>query len=249
MRKKIYSKFDKHEINALPRVLFEGRIITILSPGETDKAVDYLLDSDILGFDTETRPIFHKGRAHKVSLLQVSNRNTCFLFRLNHTGFTPAIKRLLEDTAVTKIGLSWHDDLLGLHRLGEFTPGNFVELQTLAPEVGIEDKSLQKLYANLFHQKISKAQRLTNWESDILKDNQKLYAATDAWTCIQIYDELKKLLETRNFDLVVVPDPAPVKKTVDAVSTIDTAAAKVVRNEDIITESRTKNKNKKNEQL
>lgn len=247
MRKKIYSKFDKHEINALPRVLFEGRIITILSPGETEKAVDYLLDSDILGFDTETRPVFRKGKGHKVSLLQVSNRDTCFLFRLNHTGFTPAIKRLLEDTAITKIGLSWHDDLLGLHRLGDFVPGSFVELQTLAPEVGIEDKSLQKLYANLFHQKISKAQRLTNWESDILKDSQKLYAATDAWTCIQIYEELKRLIKTHDFELIVVPDPEPVRKRMEAASTV--VDAESVSVEPSVTVSHTKNKNKENEQL
>ena len=214
MKKKIFNKFDKHAINELPRVLFPGRIVTILTPGETEKAVNYLLDSDILGFDTETRPVFRRGKQNKVSLLQVCNREICFLFRLNRTGLTRAIIRLLEDTRVTKIGLSWHDDLLGLHKLGDFEAGSFVELQNLAPKIGIEDKSLQKIYANLFHQKISKSQRLTNWEADVLKDSQKLYAATDAWTCIQIYDELQRLISTREYELEKVTELVPEEKTI-----------------------------------
>ena len=124
----LFKKFDKREITGLPKVLFQGRIITIITPGETEKAVDYLLSQKILGFDTETRPSFKKGQRYEVSLLQVSTHDTCFLFRLNLTGITPAIIRLLEDKKVVKVGLSWHDDLLQLHRRAEFKAGNFVEL-------------------------------------------------------------------------------------------------------------------------
>ena len=182
--------------------MFQGRIITIITSGETEKAVDYLLSQKILGFDTETRPSFKKGQRYEVSLLQVSTHDTCFLFRLNLTGITPAIIRLLEDKKVVKVGLSWHDDLLQLHRRAEFKAGNFVELQDVAEKFGIEDKSLQKLYANLFHMKISKAQRLSNWEQTVLRDAQKLYAATDAWTCIKIYEELQRLSRDGDYELV-----------------------------------------------
>ena len=168
MKRVIYNKFDKHSITALPSVTFPGRIVVIVSPGETEKAVDYLLSHDILGVDTETRPSFRRGEMHKVSLLQVSSRDICFLFRLNLTGITPAIKRLLEDTTVKKIGLSWHDDILMLKKREDFKPGLFIDLQDIVGSIGIEDKSLQKLYANIFGQKISKRQRLTNWENDIV---------------------------------------------------------------------------------
>lgn len=204
--KKIYNRFDKHAIGALPRVSFPGRIFTIVTEDDAEKAVAYLLDQDLLGVDTETRPAFRKGENFKVSLLQVSTRDTCFLFRLNLTGITPAIRRLLEDMRVPKIGLSWHDDLLGLQRRGKFKPGYFIDLQNLAPQLGIEDKSLQKLYANLFHLKISKAQRLTNWAADVLKDAQKMYAATDAWTCINLYEEMCRLLKTHDYTLEKVPE-------------------------------------------
>lgn len=206
MRKTIYNKFDKRAITALPLLKFPGRIIVVMSEGETEKAVSYLLSSDILGVDTETRPSFHKGEMHKVSLLQVSTRDTCFLFRLNYTGITPAIKRLLEDTTVKKIGLSWHDDILMLHKREDFVPGLFIDLQSLVGDLGIEDKSLQKLYANIFGQKISKRQRLTNWESDVLTEKQKMYAATDAWSCINLYEEIMRLKITGDYELLSVEE-------------------------------------------
>ncbi len=207
MRKNIYSKFDKKLISGLPTLEFPGRIISIISPQETDKAVDYLLSSDILGVDTETRPAFKRGEQHQVCLLQVSNRDTCFLFRLNHTGMTPKIKQLLEDTTVRKIGLSWHDDLRALEALHPFKPGLFIDLQDMVNDLGVEDLSLQKLYANFFHKKISKRQRLSNWEASVLSDKQKQYAAIDAWSCIHLYEEIMRLKTTHDYDLIAVPDP------------------------------------------
>lgn len=203
MFKTIYNKYDKAQISSLPVAQFPGRIIVILTPGETEKAVTYLLSQPILGFDTETRPSFKRGHQHKVSLLQVSTPDTCFLFRLNHTGLTPALINLLEDRTVKKIGLSWHDDVNSLNKIGEFKTGSFIDIQDLVRELGIEDLSLQKLYANLFNQKISKRQQLSNWEADILSDKQKMYAATDAWACIMIYEEIIRLKESGDYELII----------------------------------------------
>lgn len=203
MTKILYNKFDKSLIPSLPTVKFEGRIIVVVSAAEAEKAVDFLLSQPLLGVDTETRPSFKRGWQYKVALLQVATEDICFLFRLNHTGLSPAIIRFLEDSTTTKIGLSWHDDLNGLHRLGTFTPGYFIDLQDHVKEIGIEDLSLQKLYANMMGQKISKRQQLSNWERDILDEKQKSYAATDAWACLQLYKELKRLEQTKNYQLIV----------------------------------------------
>lgn len=187
-------------------MLFSGRIIVINTAAEAEKAVDYLMSQKILGIDTETRPSFKKGQTHNVALLQVSTHDTCFLFRLNLTGITPAIIRLLEDPSIPKIGLSLRDDINSLHKRADFHPGNFIDLQKHVCELGVEDLSLQKLYANFFHQKISKSVRLSNWESDVLSDRQKLYAATDAWACINIYEELCRLEKTGDYELVKIEE-------------------------------------------
>lgn len=206
MMKTIYNKFDKAKISTLPRVLFKGRIVVVLTERDADKAVRYLLSQPILGVDTETRPSFKKGEMHQVALLQVSSYDVCFLFRLNQLGLSPSVKRLLEDKQVPKIGLSLRDDLLSLHKLGDFNAGYFIDLQDHMREIGVEDLSLQKLYANFFAQKISKREQLTNWEADILQDKQKLYAATDAWSCIMLYEELQRLEQTGDYELIKVDD-------------------------------------------
>lgn len=192
--KTIFDKYDKEAINGLERALFQGRIEVVQSLYEAERAVKYLLSQHILGFDTETKPQFQRGHTSLVALLQVSSKDVCFLFRLNVLGMPDCIKRLLSDEGETlKIGLSWHDDLCGLRRRGEFHPGTFIEIQQIAKDMGLHDLSLQKLYANLMGKRISKTQRLSNWEADRLTDAQKQYAATDAWACIQLYEEMVRM--------------------------------------------------------
>lgn len=211
MKKTIYNKFDKATINTLPLVVFPGRITVVLNEYEAEQAVDYLLSCDILGVDTETRPVFRKGQNHKVALLQVATRDHCFLFRLNYLGLPRPLLRLLSNRDVPMIGLSWHDDLMSLHRREDFIPGWFIDIQDIIGNLGIEDKSLQKLYANLFNEKISKRQRLTNWEADVLTDKQKEYAAIDAWACINLYEEIMRLMATNDYDLIKVSEPQDVR--------------------------------------
>lgn len=204
--KTIYNRLDKEYIKDLPLVSFPGKIITVNSEREADKAVPFLLSKDILGLDTETRPSFKKGQQHKVSLLQVATEDICFLFRLNYIGMVTPVISLLSNTDVPMVGLSWHDDLAALQKRMEFKPGLFIDIQDIIGDIGIEDKSLQKLYANIFKQKISKRQRLTNWDADVLSDKQMSYAATDAWACVRLYKEILKLKETGDYSLIIKDD-------------------------------------------
>ena len=201
--RELHIKTDKNLIHELPRFVFEGRIIVIQSEAETVRAVKALRCSPILGIDTETRPTFRRGETHKVSLLQIADEHICFLFRLNEIGFPQPLVNLLADKEVLKVGLSLHDDFMMLRKRNEqFTPKNYIDLQDFVKEMGIEDMSLQKLYANVFRKRISKSARLSNWEADVLSESQKLYAATDAITCIQLYKELKELKESGEYILV-----------------------------------------------
>ncbi|MBR5841332.1 MAG: 3'-5' exonuclease domain-containing protein 2 [Bacteroidaceae bacterium] len=187
------SDIAKAEIAQMPPALFDGRIIVIHAKADVDKAVSYLKKRPIVGVDTETRPSFAKGRTYEVSLLQVSTEDTCFLFRLNYIGMPDSLVELLQDERLLKVGLSLRDDLQGLNRKHNFEPRGFLDLQHYVKEMGMEAQSLQKIYALLFGEKISKSQRLTNWEADVLTDRQKGYAATDAWACVRIYKYLEEL--------------------------------------------------------
>lgn len=178
---------DKQVINEMPLVNFTGRIHVIDAVSQVKSAVVALRTASVVGFDTETRPSFKRGERHKAALLQLSTDSDAFLFRLNKTGLPSPLKRFLEDRSIVKVGLSTSDDFHQLDRLSEVHPKGFVELQQLVKQYEIADMSLQKIFAILFRQKISKNQQLTNWEAPQLTEAQQRYAAIDAWACLRIY--------------------------------------------------------------
>ena len=202
-----FSKTDKEYIVHLPRYVFEGRIEVVKSERETLRAVEYLRRCRLLGIDTETKPSFKRGVQHQVALLQIATEdNLCFLFRLNFIGFPSLLKSILEAPAIHKVGLSLHDDFRMLsQRTEEFHPAGFTDIQHIAVGMGIEDLSLQKLYANIFGLRISKNAQLSNWEAEVLDEKQRLYAATDADACIHLYKTMNELHQSGDYRLVQYP--------------------------------------------
>lgn len=197
----IHKTINKESINEMPKVLFGGQIHVVQTPQEVERAVAYLKTCPIVGIDSETRPSFTKGRVYKVALLQIASEEHCFLFRLNLTGLTLPLILLLENPNVLKVGLSLKDDFMMLRKRAPFEPRGYIELQEYVRMFGIEDKSLQKIYGILFGQKISKSQRLSNWEATELTQPQQLYAATDAWACLNIYNKLQQLKNSGDFEI------------------------------------------------
>lgn len=181
---------DKQAINQMPLVNFPGRIHIINSISQVKSVVTALRTSPLVGFDTETRPSFHRGERHNIALLQLSTHTDAFLIRINRTGIPPYLKEYLEDKNCHKVGISTTDDFHQLTRVCDMHPAGFIELQQMVKQYGITDMSLQKIYAILFQHKISKGQQLTNWEAPQLTDSQQRYAAIDAWACLRIYQHL-----------------------------------------------------------
>lgn len=185
------TSISKEAISELPLEFFPGSIVVVDSPASLQKAMSYLSLQHIVGIDTETKPVFSKGKKNKVALLQVSTDDVCFLFRLNFIGFPDEINAFFGNPSIKKIGLSLKDDFLMLRarNCGLLTEG-FIDLQDFVKYFGIEDSSLQKIYALLFSKKISKSQRLSNWEAHELSTGQQNYAALDAFACLKIYTKL-----------------------------------------------------------
>jgi 3'-5' exonuclease domain protein len=186
------AKIDKEIVKDLPIAQTDCQIELIDSPDEVDKAVKYLLRSKVVGFDTESKPSFTKGKSNKIALMQISTQKRCFLFRLQMIGKNQRLKEFLENENIKKIGVAIHGDLRNLRVWSKFEPKNFVDLQNIVGDYGIEELGLQKIYAIVFGKKISKSQQLSNWEAKILNRAQQIYAATDAWACRQIYLKLTK---------------------------------------------------------
>ncbi len=181
---------SKEEIESLPLIQFQGTIHIIETPEQMSAAADMIRNEKIIGCDTETKPAFKKGVTHKVALLQLSTDTTAWLFRLNKITLSDDMISILENPNILKIGVALHDDLRALKKHKKFSPAGFIDLQDMARKVGVEDFSLKKLAALTLSIRISKRQRLSNWEAPELTEGQASYAATDAWVALGIYREL-----------------------------------------------------------
>lgn len=186
------SKITKEEVNLMPVVAFDGKITLVDELSKVQEAIEELRLSTVVGVDTETKPSFTRGTHYKVSLVQISTTGHCFLFRLNKIPFPTELADFFADEKIKKIGLALRDDFSGLNRHHAFKPANFVDLQSIVKNYGILELGLQKIFAIVFGRKISKSQRLTNWENAELTDQQQIYAATDAWASLLIYLQLMK---------------------------------------------------------
>ena len=181
------------EINELPMYQFGGGIFVIDSFEKLDYYLPLLKDQKILGFDTETKPSFKKGKINPVSLLQITTQNEAFLIRIKNIGLPEEITKILSDPDVKKIGLAIRDDIKILRSINDFEPASFIDLQDYVDNFGIEARSLKKITGIVLNKRISKSQRVTNWEREELSDAQQVYAATDAWVCLKIYKKLNNI--------------------------------------------------------
>jgi ribonuclease D len=175
---------------------FKGEIVLVDNLKTFFEVFPRLLSSDLLGFDTETRPTFKKGKKNAVSLIQLSTEDLACLFRINKIGIPDELIKLLSDPSVIKAGVAVHDDIRFLSGVRKFSPQGFIDLQNFVKDFGIQSSGLKKLAAIVLGFRISKRQQVTDWEAEQLTEAQEIYAATDAWVCHQIYKKLINGSET-----------------------------------------------------
>lgn len=197
---------SNEQLAVLPTIHFEGEIVIVETEKVLLEACEYLSHQPVIGFDTESRPSFKAGVTNKVALLQLSSPERCYLIRLCRVPMKRPLLRLLESRQTIKVGTDVAGDIRALNQLRHFRAGGFVDLQALAPQWGIEEKSLRKLSAITLGKRVSKAQRLSNWEATRLTQQQLSYAATDAWVCLEILKTLSSA--PKLFDNGTTPDIA-----------------------------------------
>jgi ribonuclease D len=187
------SEISKEELHSLPLVGFTGKIHLIEHNMAARSAVNYLKTFPILGFDTETRPSFTRGKINRVALLQLATANEAFLFRICKMGIPQSLLSLLADPNILKIGAALKNDMDVLKRSTKIKTCGFIDLQTEVQKFQIKNIGLAKMAGIVLGVRISKSQQLSNWENNILTEAQQRYAATDAWMCYLIFEKLNQL--------------------------------------------------------
>lgn len=174
----------------LPLLAFEGNIHIIDNESDCKDAVHELKQFDVVGFDTEKKPTFVKGEYNHTALVQFSTMDDAYLFRLNVMGYSTSLFDYMAKAKILKLGISIDDDLKDLRRARKFKPQNFTDLNDVVKELGVKHMGVKKLAAVFLESRISKAQQVTNWENQTLTAAQQKYAATDAWICLAIYNDM-----------------------------------------------------------
>jgi ribonuclease D len=184
------NRLSREYINTLPIIRFEGRVVVVTDENSAETVLNTLMSESFVGFDTESKPSFTKGTTYPVSLIQLATHRTAYLLQLKKTGFSDLMIRFLENEHVKKIGVGLKNDLTKLQELKPFTPGGFIDLSKLASDKGIIQGGIRGLTARYMQCRLTKSAQKTNWAQTVLTLKQQIYAASDAWICLQIYPRL-----------------------------------------------------------
>ncbi|MCM0753872.1 3'-5' exonuclease domain-containing protein 2 [Desulfovibrio aminophilus] len=180
--------FGNEEINVLPLRHYEGGVTVVRTDKQLKAALKALEGEELLGFDTETRPVFRKGQGpYPPALVQLASADHVYLFQISVLTFGDGLKDLLAAPSVIKTGVSVTDDVKALKDLSPFQEAGFLDLGTLSAKLQMKTHGLRNLAANLLGFRISKSAQCSNWARENLSRSQILYAATDAWISREIY--------------------------------------------------------------
>jgi len=186
-------KLQNDEINALPMVCYEGEVRLVRSERELSETLDLLAREELLGFDTETRPSFRKGRVNQPALIQLAAPDRIFLIQLAFAPFGERLASFLSDEKILKVGVGIWDDMRDLGRLYPFEGAGAVDLGDLARALKLPTQGLRNMAANLLGWRISKGSRCSNWSLPDLSPRQIAYAATDAWIGRELYLKMREV--------------------------------------------------------
>ncbi len=184
---------SKEEVADLPIRRYEGEVMLVTTAAERDRAMENILAERLTGFDTETRPAFHKGQSYLPSLVQVATAGKVYLFRLERMDFSASLAAYLESASIIKSGVAIGDDLRQLRLLFPFAAQGVFDPGTIANLHGLKQTGLRNLAALFLGFRIPKGNRTSNWAAQRLNPAQINYAATDAWACREIYLRFEEL--------------------------------------------------------
>ena len=189
---KKYKKLSKNEINSLPQIKFSGDVEVLSSKDNVQAAVNYLMNYDLIGFDTETKPTFVKGPLNPPSILQLACIDKVYIFQLDNESLYKKLFPILSNENITKCGVSVDRDLIELMYLSPFDPLSFVDLGNIARDYDVPHHGLRGLVAMFLKHRISKGAQISDWSKTVLSQSQITYAATDAWISLKLFEAFEQ---------------------------------------------------------
>jgi ribonuclease D len=183
---------DKSALLALPP--YPGIALADVRVPRSDAALaDALADLGAqaqIGFDTESKPTFHKGQESSgPDVVQFATASTAYVLQLHHPGCEALARQLLVQPGVVKVGFDLQQDLSQLRRRLGTEVAPLLDLTRAFHRMGYpRTLGIRSAVAVVFGQRFAKSKRVTtsNWANHQLEPRQLLYAANDAFVALQV---------------------------------------------------------------
>ncbi|MBF1238083.1 MAG: 3'-5' exonuclease domain-containing protein 2 [Lautropia mirabilis] len=175
------------------------------------QAADEIGVLSVVGFDTESKPVFVRGQAQDgPHLVQFASAERAWLFPLQDPACAQAVAGLLARPELLKVGFGLAGDRAQLLARFGVAPQGLVDLDQTYRALGYRASlGIRMAMAVTFGRYFEKSKSIgtSDWSRQPLSAAQCRYAAHDAWGAFRIYEALC----AQGID--VVPPPAVAKGT------------------------------------
>lgn len=183
--------------------------IVMVGPELAQQAADEIGALSVVGFDTESKPVFVRGQAQDgPHLVQFASAERAWLFPLQDPACAQAVARLLARPELLKVGFGLAGDRAQLLARFGVAPQGLVDLDQTYRALGYRASlGIRMAMAVTFGRYFEKSKSIgtSDWSRQPLSAAQCRYAAHDAWGAFRIYEALC----AQGID--VVPPPAVAK--------------------------------------
>ncbi|WP_339847627.1 3'-5' exonuclease [uncultured Halopseudomonas sp.] len=203
----------KEEIALLPA--FEGlqlnQIVLLESPEQFKDALALIQAAGVVGFDTESKPVFIKGgKNHGPDVVQIALDDRAYIVPIGTNPPIEFLKAVLGSKDIIKVGFGLKSDRAHLRRkFGVLLQGD-VELTQPLRALGYRQRlGAKAAVAVVLGQNLKKSKSVTtsNWAMRPLQKSQLLYAANDAFSALKIFRALGSPHQLTHTRTKVIQDP------------------------------------------
>lgn len=186
---------SREEVQALPpfeRLAEEA--IVIVSAGEAARAAEEIRSARVVGFDTESRPVFVRGQTQDgPHLVQFAVADRAWLFQLSDPQCAEAVAALMALPSLWKVGFGLAGDRAQLRNRFGLQPASLIDLDQVYRLMGYRSSlGIRMAMAVTFGRYFEKSKSIgkSDWSRLPLSEAQCRYAAHDAWGAFRIYQAL-----------------------------------------------------------
>jgi len=173
-----------------------NKIYVPVSKEEFTAATNEIMNSKIVGFDTESKPVFIKGeKTDGPHVVQFALLNKAFIFQLHHKHCREYLLEIFQSDKTIKVGFGLKSDKAQIYNKFGVKLNAVLDLGSAFREKGYRGQiGARGAVAIVFNKAFNKSKRAStsNWAMPRLSDNQLLYAANDAYVALRVYNELNQ---------------------------------------------------------